>query len=271
MKHNFFSRFYLNPSDGLAKSSRPFLALATALAALTGLFVSSCAVVPEPVAPKIATTSTSNVQDGLATISGEVATNRLPAGSGSACTDWYQLPNTIEPGLTSGLVYITTTGYCGPVILPSRGIPSYAVGNDEGTGSPRNGSTVRGPEGLNYTFYSGAAEFGPSDVGDKAVSMSYKFDDGSNIIIKIEYTAATHKVEKISTTTTGLIYGTVFKPFGDGLASYDSATNTYRFMVEFQFEGGTVQTGPIQAGPIYRIEGIWNEATTRYSMKMRKL
>lgn len=100
--------------------------------------------------------------------------------------------------------------------------------------------------------------------------MAYKFDDGTNIIVKIEYTQSGNKVEKITTTTTGLVYGTVFKPFGDGIASYNSTTNSFDFVVEFQFEGGTNQTGPIMAGPIYQLVGSYNVATNRYSMRLIK-
>jgi hypothetical protein len=93
-----------------------------------------------------------------------------------------------------------------------------------------------------------------ADVGDRALSMAYKFDDGT----------------KISTTTTGLVYGTVFKPFGDGIATYNAATNSFDFIVEFQFEGGTSQTGPIMAGPIYQLVGSYGVATNRYNMRMIK-
>jgi hypothetical protein len=148
-------------------------------------------------------------------------------------------------------------------------------GNCDGTGGSSGGQGGTGSSpGTSYDTTvgtaDGAGEIVRADVGDRALSMAYKFDDGTNIIVKIEYTQSGNKVEKISTTTTGLVYGTVFKPFGDGIATYNAATNSFDFIVEFQFEGGTSQTGPIMAGPIYQLVGSYGVATNRYNMRMIK-
>lgn len=159
-------------------------------------------------------------------------------------------------GYLSNCIYDTYCGSGGGGIGGGGGGSGGGGGGYGGTG----GTTTNGP----------VAEDGPVTVGDRAKVITYQYDNLTQIKVAVEWTQATHKVDKVTLTTVGVTYGTTFVQVGEGIASYREDTGLFRYSTYCQFQAGTTQTGPIANGTLFRVYGTLNPVTGQASIHMEE-
>ncbi|AMJ67180.1 hypothetical protein AXW84_18415 [Hymenobacter sp. PAMC 26628] len=99
--------------------------------------------------------------------------------------------------------------------------------------------------------------------------MTVKYNATTTIAVKIEFTEATHTVEKLSITSYGFALGTSFAPFGDGIGKYISAHDMYNFSISGQFSTTSPQTGTVQNLAPITLNGTYYPATDTYKLYVK--
>ncbi len=221
-------------------------------AASLGLALTGCSVLPDapaPASPKASATANSG----------------LPAAGTNVL-----LPPVI---VIAPSVPVLPTG---PITIPGGGDEGGGGGtpdtpSDPGGGGGPGGGTPGDGSGPSPSSGLMTAETGTPSIGDTQAIMSKKWDAATTIKVVFEFTRATHVVDKITVVSTGLTAATKFGQVGNGVASYNTYSNTYSYSATFQQVLTTVATGDILGGPLFEVYGTYYAGSNQYTIDFKQI